>query len=108
MTVKISGSSRLRFSRLITLDGVEHWEMPEYPEILPANDDIVYTVDSSDRIDNLSNRFYSTPILWWIIAIANDFELLPNDMVPGNTIRIPSARRVFGDILRKKQRGTVV
>lgn len=105
MTVRVRDTSRLRFARLITIDGIEHWEMPEYPEIRQASDDIVYTVDRSDRIDRIATRFYSSPDLWWIIALANDLRLLPNDLKEGAKLRIPSGRRVFTEILRKPTRG---
>jgi hypothetical protein len=105
MAVKIRDTSRLRFARLITIDGVEHWESPEYPVIDPAPDDIIYTVDANDRIDLVSTRFYSSPELWWIIAIANNMVLLPNDLKANAQIRIPSGRRVFSQILRKPSRG---
>lgn len=105
MAVKVRDTSRLRFARLITLDGIEHWEHPEYPEIRPAPDDIFYAVDLNDRIDKLAERFYSAPELWWIIALANDLRLLPNDLNERQTLRIPSGRRVFTEILRKPSRG---
>ena len=105
MTVKIRDTSRLRWARLITLGDVEHWELPEYPAILPAPDDIKYTVDANDRIDLLSNRFYGAPDLWWIIAIVNNIRLLPNGLNANTQIRIPSPRRVFQDIMRKPSRG---
>lgn len=105
MTVKIRETSRLKNARLITIDGVEHWEYPEYPVIDVAPDDIKYKVDRNDRIDKIATRFYGSPELWWIIAIANGFELLPNDLNSGDTIRIPSGRRVFSEILRRPTRG---
>lgn len=106
MGVKIRNvSSRLNFARLVSIDDVESWELPEYPIIDPASDDLRYTVDSNDRIDRLSQTFYSTTELWWIIAIANNFELVPNALNKGDVIRIPSARRVFTEILRRADGG---
>lgn len=107
MTVRIRDTSRLKNARLITIDGIEHWEYPEYPQINVAPDDIKYKVDKNDRIDRVATRFYGSPDLWWIIALANGFELLPNDLNEGDTIRIPSGRRVFSEILRKPTRGKV-
>lgn len=105
MTVRIRNASRLKFARLITLDDVEHWELPEYPEIDPAPSDGRYTVDRGDRIDRLANHYYNDPALWWIIALANGMELLPNDLKPGEEIIIPSQRRVFTEILRRPSGG---
>ena len=105
MTVALRSTSRLRFARLITLDGVEHWELPEYPNIQPASDDKRYTVDRNDRIDKLANRFYGSPDLWWVIAIANNMELLPSDLKPNTQIIVPSQKRVFTQILRRPSKG---
>ncbi len=105
MGIKVRDTSRLRFARLVTLDGIEHWEHPEYPEIGAAPDDIIYTVDLNDRIDLIAERFYSSPDLWWIIALANELRLLPNDLNGREKLRIPSGRRVFTEILRKPSRG---
>lgn len=105
MAVKLRDTSRLKFARLITVGGVEHWEYPEYPVIDPAPDDIKYTVDANDRIDRIATRFYGSPDLWWIIAVANNLALLPNDLNANTQLRIPSGRRVFSQILRKPSRG---
>jgi len=105
MTVRVRNVSRLRFAKLITLDDVEHWELPEYPAINPAPSDGRYTVDRGDRIDRLANFYYNDPSLWWIIALANGMELLPNDFKPGEEIIIPSQRRVFTEILRRPSGG---
>lgn len=105
MTVRIRNTSRLKFARLTTIDGVEHWELPEYPAIDQAADDGRYIVDRHDRIDKIAVTFYSDPGLWWIIAIANDLALLPNDLCAGMTLRIPSQKRVFTEILRRPTGG---
>lgn len=108
MAVKIRSTSRLNFSRLITLDDVEHWEMPEYPKIEEAGDDLIYQVNQEDRIDLLADMMYGNADLWWVIAIANDMSLLPSDLKPFSTIRLPSNRRVFTKILKeaaKKREG---
>lgn len=105
MAVSLRSSSRLRFARLLELDGVEHWELPEYPAIKPSKDDKRYVVDRNDRIDRLADRFYGTSDLWWILALANEMELLPNDLNTRETIIVPSQRRVFTQILRRPSRG---
>ena len=105
MAVKIRRTSRQIFARLLTLaedDGseeVEAWEMPEFPKVDPSQDDTIYQVQQYDRIDLLAERFYGNGELWWVIALANDLNLLPNDLAPFSTIRIPSNKRVFSKIL---------
>lgn len=105
MTVKRRDTSRLKFAKLVTLEGVEHWELPEYPTIGDAPDDRRYVVNRTDRIDQLAEVFYGTADLWWIIAIRNDLELVPNDLYENQVLRIPSGRRVFTEILRRPNRG---
>jgi hypothetical protein len=105
MSVSIRHTSRLSFARLITLDGVEHWESPEFPEIGTDPTDLLYTAGRDERIDLISYRFYGTEALWWIIALANEMELVPNDLYEGQELVIPSGRRVFSQILRRPSRG---
>jgi hypothetical protein len=105
MSVRLRNTSRLRWARLITLDGVEHWEQPEYPKIEAAPDDKRYTVGQNDRIDKLAQRFYGSMDLWWIIALANDMELLPDALNANTVIKIPSQQRVFIEILRRPTGG---
>ena len=103
--VKLRETSRLRFAKLFSTGGVEHWDLPEYPIIENAPDDILYTVSRTDRIDLLAFRFYGSAELWWIIALANGYELLPTDLRENTTLRIPSGQRVFTQILRSANRG---
>ena len=100
MSVKLRETSRQRFARLIDLDGVECWELWEPPVIDPAPSDILYTVARTDRIDMLAYHFYESSELWWIIALANDFRLLPNDMRENMKLRVPAPARVFTVILK--------
>lgn len=103
--VSIRSTSRLKFARYVSIGGVDCWEHPEYPEVLPAPDDILYTVTRKDRIDLLAHRFYGDSALWYIIALANDFRLLPTDMRENMQLRIPNGKRVFSEILRSASRG---
>lgn len=106
--IKFRSTSRQNFSRWLVIDDVEHWEMSELPIIDAGQDDIIYQVKQDDRIDLLAARFYGNAELWWIIAIANDMALLPNDLKPFATIRIPSNNRVYNKILKqapKKREG---
>ena len=105
MAVRLRNTSRLRWAKLITLDDVECWELPEYPKIEAAPDDKRYTVGQNDRIDKLAQRFYGSMDLWWIIALANDMELLPDALSANTIIKIPSQRRVFTEILRRPTGG---
>jgi hypothetical protein len=51
-------------------------------------------VKGLDRIDLLAQRYYQDPTYWWVIAKANEFEILPTDLNVGEEIVIPSPRYV--------------
>ena len=60
-----------------------------------AADDIYIQTTSPDRLDKLSNTFYGTPTLWWLIASANGIGK-GTLIVPANSrIRIPSQTNVL-------------
>jgi len=101
MAVKVKSNSRMRFYDLITIDGFEFWDLPELPEVPIQLDDQYHQVMDGDRIDLLAHRFYGDPVLWWVIAVANDIELVPTDLSVGDILRIPSPNYV-NQILFKK------
>jgi len=93
-TVAIKRWSRLQFGNYVTVDGFEFWDLLELPEIPEQPDDTVYTVQGPDRIDSIATKFYGDPVLWWVIAVANDLEFLPTDLNIGDTLRIPAPRYI--------------
>jgi hypothetical protein len=80
----------LRFGRVLEGFGVEFWDLIDYPQIPPRHDDFTYTVIGNDRIDSLAFRFYEDAALWWVIAIANNKEILPTELNVGESLRIPA------------------
>lgn len=105
MSVQVRHTSRQRFAKLIEIDGVECWELWEPPNLDPQPNDIFYTVTRMDRIDLIAYRFYNSSEAWWIIALANDLRLLPNDLRENMKLRIPAPTRVFTKILKGAGRG---
>lgn len=103
-SVRLQKFSRLRFGNLIEIDGVAFWDLLELPDILEQPDDVFHQVTGTDRIDSLAMLYYGSPVLWWIIAAANDLELLPVDLQTGDILRIPSKRYVqqvlFGKVVQ--------
>ena len=89
-SVQLQIHSRLRFGNLLTISGVTQWDTLNLPTFQPRSDDIVYQVQTTDRIDLLAYRFYGDPVLWWVIAVANGLEILPIDLNVGQNLRIPS------------------
>jgi nucleoid-associated protein YgaU len=101
MSVNIKNFSRLQFGTLLNIDGFEFWDLLQLPDIPPQPDDTFYTVLGTDRIDTLANKFYGNPILWWVLALANDLELLPTDLNVGSVLRVPSQRYVQKVLFKK-------
>jgi hypothetical protein len=89
-------------AELVTVDGVEFWDLPRLPDIKPAEDDLLYEVKDTDRIDMIANMRLKDPRLWDIIAQANEYRLIPNELKPGTLIRLPSIARTLSE-LRNKQ-----
>jgi len=90
MSVSIPRNSRLQLGNLVSVQGVEFWDLLVLPPVPEREDDTQYTVIGGDRIDLIAHRQYGDPTLWWVIAVANDMELLPVDMNVGDTLRIPA------------------
>jgi hypothetical protein len=90
VALNISKRSRLRFKEFLEIYGVSFWEMEPLPEVPEDPNDLYYLVKNNDRIDLLASTFYGDPNLWWVIAGANDMNILPTDLQPGRVIRIPS------------------
>lgn len=101
MSVQVATRSRLRFKELLSIQGVEFWELDALPTVPTQPDDVYYQVLDSDRIDLLATRFYGDPNMWWVIAIANDMNLLPTDLQIGSTIRIPSPAYVANTLFTR-------
>jgi len=91
---RVRSHSRLRFSRWTVVDGIEFWDLLEYPELLEQVDDIQHTVVAHDRLDLLADQYYGDSRFKFVIALANDIELEPTDFNVGDTLRIPSPRYV--------------
>jgi nucleoid-associated protein YgaU len=100
MSVRIPSGSRLKYSTLQVADGVEFWDIADYPTIPTSSLDTVYTVTATDRLDTLAYQFYGDPTLGWIIAVANNLDLMPTDLSPGMTLVIPAQQTVQQQIVK--------
>jgi len=58
-----------------------------YKKVEEKNTDSYFIAQEGDRCDNLANRFYGDPTLWWFIARVNN--LTTNNIPAGTSIRIP-------------------
>ena len=100
MALLVPTRSRLRFAELVSSDGVTFWNALDPPTIPQQTDDLKYTVRSSDRIDRIAYKFYGDPVLWWVIALANDLELLPTALFLGQVLTIPAPRYVLQQLFQ--------
>jgi len=95
MAATVKTRSRLRFYDLVFVEGTdgaeyEFWDQNEMPDIPINIDDIKVRVKSTDRLDLLAFKYYGDAVLWWVIAVANDIELVQTQLNEGDVIRIPS------------------
>ena len=68
-------------------------------EIYPRPDDIYHRVQTNEicRLDTLAHQYYRNPLLWWIIAQANDIYDPLKTYEPGTILRIPSLESLYGN-----------
>lgn len=93
-TIQVGPRSRLLFGFAITIDGVELFDTLVLPTLQPQSDDTTYEWKSNDQIDLVANRFYGDPVLWWVLALANDIEIVPIQLDEGKLLKVPSPRYV--------------
>lgn len=103
MAVAIPPFSRLRFTELLSIEGVEFWDMVDFPTVPEQTDDLQYQVMDTDRLDTLAFRFYGNSIYWWVIAVANDMEIIEVELNVGMPLRIPSPRYVRENLFSKSK-----
>lgn len=101
MSIEIKKASRLAFAGLLIVDGVEFWDTLTLPDSVPRPDDIQYIVKAGDRIDLLADLFYQDSAMWWVLAWANNLEILPTDLKENMQIRVPSREFVIEEMIRK-------
>ena len=66
-----------------------------YLKVPERNDDMYFTATEGDRCDNLANRFYGNPQLWWFVARVNHLKTM--NIPAGTSLRIPvSAEKAKG------------
>lgn len=65
-----------------------HYTTTVYKKVIEKNSDSYFISQEGDRCDNLANRFYGNPQLWWFIARVNN--LTTNNIPAGTSLRIPA------------------
>jgi hypothetical protein len=87
-SAEVSAHSHLVFSKLKQYNEVVFWERPELPDINPTDFDVIYSLSVADRMDNIAASVYGDPVLWWVLALANNIRLQPLRMNPGYLFRL--------------------
>lgn len=117
--VEINKNSWLNFADLLEFEGeqgtsgvveetetISFWETPNFPDVVPQDNDTYITIDDSTagNLDLIAFDAYGDADLWWVIALANDIELIPTDVIIGKRIRIPNKSYVDGLIGKGEQK----
>lgn len=53
-------------------------------------------VNETSRLDILAHQYYKNPLLWWVIAQANDIYDPMSPVEPGTLLRIPAIESLYG------------
>lgn len=101
MAVRIAPRSRLQLVDLLTVDGVEFWDLGVFEEIPVVEGEQRHQVLATDRIDLLAFDYYGDERLWPIIALANYLEDMPTELVVGMKLRIPSEAWIKARLFRR-------
>lgn len=67
-------------------------------ESIPKNVLDIYhtiTIDEEFRLDILADRYYNNPLMWWVIAQANDIYDPLSRPKSGEIIRIPNVATLY-------------
>lgn len=80
----------LRTSFLTQFDDVFFFSPTNPVDIAPEDTDIVYLIKIADRLDNIASATLGSEQLGWVILHRNNLRLVPNDLIPGRTIFIPT------------------
>ena len=94
---KLQNLSRYKdLSRLVNENGDSYIETPNKVTIKESNKDSFYTVEPGleGRMDLISNKFYGTPFLWWVIAEVNHISN-PMKVEAGVILRIPYMSNLY-------------
>lgn len=64
-----------------------------------SSSDMYHEVKSNEvnRLDILAHKYYQNPLLWWVIAQANDIYDPIEPMEIGVILRIPSIETLYGN-----------
>ncbi len=73
----------------------------EPPDIPDSENDIEHIVEERDRLDLLADKHYGEELLWWVIALRNNFDLPDVNLNAGDKIVIPDPDTVLARYVRR-------
>ena len=76
-------TKRLKYKKT----NVDKYGTTIYNKVPERNDDMYFIAQEGDRCDNLAQRFYGDPNLWWFIARTNNLKTM--NIPAGTSLRIP-------------------
>lgn len=106
MSISIHTASRLQFAEIRIIDDVTFWDIVELPAFTSRPTDMFHRVESTDRIDSIAKKFYDEERFWWVIAWANDLEILPTDLNENDLLVIPDPEFVRSGLFLEAGSGT--
>lgn len=67
--------------------------------VVPDSSDILYTVPQAGegRMDLISQQFYGTPELWWVVALVNNLLDPLVGFTSNQTVRVPTKERLAAE-----------
>lgn len=80
------------------LSTIESWDMDEIP-LSPEDRYFEVTAEFRNRLDLISQKFYGTMHLYWVLAYVNEMIDPFAETIVGKQIRIPDRDNVFQAIM---------
>ncbi len=69
--------------------------------VMPDSDgDTERVIESGDRLDRLALNAYGEQLLWWVIAVRNNYDLPDANLVVGSKLIIPDPDLVKARFIR--------
>lgn len=99
------GRSRYAGNQIIDGKYYETWDDPSSrdqfaPDILDGVDTVEHVVQSGERLDIISHRYYGDEDYWWVVAIANRV-MDPFSITVGRRLRIPVTAKSILDKMKR-------
>lgn len=90
MAIIYNRDGPLRYATLFQINECLFYDKTRPPTIEPQDDDEDYLVKIEDRLDLIASRKLGNENYGWIIMLRNNLRLMPDDLLPGMTLKIPS------------------